>query len=164
MNKLAEFLQSLGVHSYEGGEEDLNTTITGKLMSTPFQERKNGYIGDPHHLYQGFWYPTTVLQQLVHLQQHFKAHPTDLLLASHPKSGTTWLKALLFTITNRTRFDFLHHPLLTTNPHICISFLEVSMEPYSTDGPPLFVTHISYTLLPNSILPSDCTIVYVFRP
>nr|GME03733.1 flavonol 3-sulfotransferase-like [Ipomoea batatas] len=71
------------------------------------------------HLLNGFWYPTWVIHGLLALQQHFKPHPNDVLLASYPKSGTTWLKALLFSIVNRATYnvDDMMHPVLNSNPH-----------------------------------------------
>ncbi|WKA11030.1 hypothetical protein VitviT2T_028565 [Vitis vinifera] len=31
-------------------------------------------------------------------QEHFQAQPSDIILSSAPKTGTTWLKALTFSI------------------------------------------------------------------
>ncbi|XVF49910.1 hypothetical protein PTKIN_Ptkin04bG0054000 [Pterospermum kingtungense] len=53
------------------------------------------------------------------IQYEFKAQPTDIFLASYPKTGTTWLKALIFATINRTRFGFSTHPLLTNFPPDC---------------------------------------------
>ncbi|XP_059669407.1 cytosolic sulfotransferase 18-like [Cornus florida] len=44
--------------------------------------------------YQGVWLNSTAtLKGVMAVQQHFKAQPTDTLLATFPKSGTTWFKA-----------------------------------------------------------------------
>uniref|UniRef100_A0A5B6ZCY8 Sulfotransferase n=1 Tax=Davidia involucrata TaxID=16924 RepID=A0A5B6ZCY8_DAVIN len=148
-----------------------------RLVSTLPKER--GWITEHIHLYQGFWFATDILQGVITLQQqqYLKlAQPSsttsDVLLVSYPKSGTTWLKALLFTIMNRTRYDFHTHPLLTSNPHQCVPFLDL----YAKDNPknpipdvPLMATHIPYSSLPESIFSASaaghhhCRMVYVFR-
>nr|GLL35442.1 flavonol sulfotransferase-like [Ipomoea trifida] len=84
--------------------------------------REKGWIDDNKsymYLYNGFWHSTWAIHGLLALQQHFKPHPNDVLLASYPKSGTTWLKALLFSIVNRATYnhDDIMHPLLNSNPH-----------------------------------------------
>ncbi|KAA8541076.1 hypothetical protein F0562_025039 [Nyssa sinensis] len=128
--------------------------------------KEKGWISENNHLYQGFWYPTAPLRGIITAQQHLKARPTDVFLVTIPKSGTTWFKALLFSIMNRTHYDYHTHPLLTTNPHECVPFLEVmyaNENPNSNPNLPLLSTHIPYSALPKSILTSGCRVVYVFR-
>ncbi|KAK1258880.1 Cytosolic sulfotransferase 16 [Acorus gramineus] len=57
------------------------------------------------HMYHGFWYSSFVLHGVMSVQDNFKAHPSDVLIASFPKSGTTWLKALVFALLNRSTGD-----------------------------------------------------------
>ncbi|EHA8590832.1 Sulfotransferase [Cocos nucifera] len=93
-------------------------------------------------------------------QQHFKARPTDVLLASFPKSGTTWLKALLFATLNRSSYsNSQHHPFTTLSPHECVPFLESQV--YTNNripdldvlpSPRLFSTHIPFRSLPQSVM------------
>ena len=54
------------------------------------------------NLYQGFWIPDMFLKGVVSAQKNFVAQDHDIILTSCPKSGTTWLKALVFAIVNRT--------------------------------------------------------------
>ncbi|KDO65652.1 hypothetical protein CISIN_1g035036mg [Citrus sinensis] len=54
------------------------------------------------------------------MQQHFQARPTDVYLTSKPKSGTTWLKALVFSTMNRSSAPLC----LTISPHECVPFPE----------------------------------------
>ncbi|KAA8541078.1 hypothetical protein F0562_025041 [Nyssa sinensis] len=103
-------------------------------------------------------------------EQYFKSQPTDVLLITLPKSGTTWLKALIFSIVNRTRYDNSNHPLLTQSPHVCVPFLDVDLfcaTPVpaieNMPSPRLFACHIPYTSLPESIISSGCRIVYICR-
>nr|GLL35449.1 flavonol sulfotransferase-like [Ipomoea trifida] len=143
-------------------------TISETLISELPRER--GWETDEDiYLLNGFWYPTWVIHGRVALQQHFKPHPNDVLLASFPKSGTTWLKALLFSIVNRATFnnDDMMHPLLNSSPHELVPWLETYASTNRTNPRPpesfLFSTHLAYPSLPEQIRSSSCRIVYVFR-
>ncbi|XP_059303754.1 flavonol 3-sulfotransferase-like [Lycium ferocissimum] len=126
--------------------------------------KERGWLSDQHvHQCNGFWYPTGILQGLIALQQHhYKPKPNDVLLASYPKSGTTWLKALLFSITNRAKYTFNTHPLLSSNPHVLVPQLEAYAFKHPTNPTPnssLMHSHLAFNSLPES----NCKIVYVFR-
>ncbi|KAJ4759255.1 Sulfotransferase [Rhynchospora pubera] len=103
------------------------------------------------------------------MEQHFKSRPTDLLLVTSPKSGTTWLKAMIFATLTRTSYPLDQHPLHTHNPHQCVTNLE---RVFSTGrrqiieaipSPRVFNSHLPYSVLPQTIIDSDCRIVYVWR-
>ncbi|KAJ9565454.1 hypothetical protein OSB04_001420 [Centaurea solstitialis] len=117
--------------------------------------------------YQGFWNLEDFIQGAILAQQSFKAEPSDVLVASCPKTGTTWLKALAFAIVTRDKFDESCSPLLTTVPHECIPFLEKDLEQiednHKNSGFPLLATHLAYSSLPESLIASDCKIVYIYR-
>lgn len=123
--------------------------------------------------YQGLWCSTKYLQTLLSFQEHFRAQPLNVVLATSPKSGTTWLKALAFAITTRHLFPIDRTPLLTSNPHELVRYLEidVSWEKDQGDwglqkvqyGSMVFSTHMLYEMLPESILNSNCKIVYICR-
>ncbi|XP_021762222.1 cytosolic sulfotransferase 13-like [Chenopodium quinoa] len=128
----------------------------------------------PMYLYQGLWCLSYILEGIISFKTHFQAHDTDIILASLPKTGTTWLKSLIFAIVNRTKFsdDFTQHPLRTKNPHALIEHLEINVykevngnKPDLSEipSPRLFATHVSYLSLPDSIKNSKCRIVYVCR-
>ncbi|GJN16644.1 hypothetical protein PR202_gb03657 [Eleusine coracana subsp. coracana] len=103
------------------------------------------------------------------LQNSFKGRPDDIILVSNPKCGTTWLKALAFTIINRSRFDFDHHPLLTHHPQLVIPFMEIfngnndlnNLE--KLPSPRILATHMPFSLWPESLARSSCRIVYLCR-
>ncbi|CAN6268616.1 unnamed protein product [Urochloa humidicola] len=69
----------------------------------------------------------------------FTARPTDIIVASLPKSGTTWIKALLFATVHRDEYpaDADDHPLHSFNPHECIGFFEfrlyLGMDPLTVE-------------------------------
>ncbi|XP_073110410.1 cytosolic sulfotransferase 12 isoform X4 [Elaeis guineensis] len=119
--------------------------------------------------YQGFWISDVAIPRLMAIQAHFKPRPTDVILVTQPKAGTTWLKALAFAIVNRSNYSFSQHPLLSRNPHECVPFIDL---PYvgghaadykSLAQPRLLATHIPYSLLPASVADSDCRLVYLCR-
>ncbi|PSS24510.1 Cytosolic sulfotransferase [Actinidia chinensis var. chinensis] len=95
---------------------------------------------------------------------------TDLILATYPKSGTTWLKALIFAIVTRTTYPLTENPLLFNSPHELVPFLEFGLyhnnpspDLEGIPKPRIFSTHMPYTALPTSIFDSKCRVVYICR-
>ncbi|RZC72715.1 hypothetical protein C5167_048200 [Papaver somniferum] len=159
-------------------EQFVQNNITEELKNLlPSFPKQNGWmISDHLYQYQNFWYPAIHLQALLNVQRNFQALDTDLVIATNPKCGTTWLKALAFAIVNRFRFDNpsskQDHPLLTNNPHILVPFLEnfymIDQHPDLTclsvnAAARLLSTHIPQAALPDSIKNSKCKLVYLCR-
>ncbi|XP_010672211.2 cytosolic sulfotransferase 5 [Beta vulgaris subsp. vulgaris] len=128
--------------------------------------------------YQGFWTSRGGLKNILHYQRHFQAHDSDLIVASLPKTGTTWLISLLFSIVNRVKLEHQplnkKSPLLHHNPHELVYHLEhgvygknpILPNPNQLDelsSPRLFYTHIPYGSLPKSIKASSCKMLYIAR-
>ncbi|KAL1216790.1 Cytosolic sulfotransferase 16 [Cardamine amara subsp. amara] len=119
--------------------------------------------------YNGHWWQQCLLEGLFHAKDHFEARPTDFLVCSYPKTGTTWLKALTYAIVNRSRFDDATNPLLKRNPHEFVPYVEIDFAFYPTVDVlqdrknPLFSTHIPNGSLPDSIVKSGCKMVYIWR-
>ncbi|CAO2166067.1 unnamed protein product [Urochloa humidicola] len=103
------------------------------------------------------------------LQDTFKPRHDDIILATQPKCGTTWLKALAFTITNRSRYSFSDHPLLTSNPQYLVPFIEIPDagrdDTYieTLPSPRLLATHLPLSMLPPETSLRGCRIVYLCR-
>ncbi|KAK1385402.1 Sulfotransferase [Heracleum sosnowskyi] len=139
------------------------------LSSLPRMEGINAaYV----YQYQGFWYGPLGLQGLIDCQKHFQAHKNDIFLVTAPKSGTTWLKAIIYALINREAFhpQDPHHHLLTKGPHQLVPFLEFkeqsdydwasnSSEDNSTR---IFGSHIPTVSLPKSIM-EEGKVVYLCR-
>ncbi|CAN1161362.1 Cytosolic sulfotransferase 6 [Linum perenne] len=72
---------------------------------------------------QGFWYETSIIDSIATIRANFKPKRDDdiVILASTPKTGTTWLKALSHCILFRDEEDDL---LAKKNPHLCVRNLE----------------------------------------
>ncbi|CAN1344821.1 Cytosolic sulfotransferase 15 [Linum perenne] len=86
----------------EQGEENLISLECQKLLlSLP---REKGWRTPYIYKFQGFWCQPKQIQAILAFQAHFQVKDTDVIVATIPKSGTTWLKALVFAITNRNRF------------------------------------------------------------
>ncbi|CAN1344819.1 Cytosolic sulfotransferase 15 [Linum perenne] len=155
----------------EQGEENLISLECQKLLlSLP---REKGWRTPYIYKFQGFWCQPKQIQAILAFQAHFQVKDTDVIVATIPKSGTTWLKALVFAITNRNRLQCpSDHPLLVSNPHDLVPFFEykvyASSNPLDVDlsglsDPRLFATHIPFRALQESIRKSGCKIVYVCR-
>lgn len=101
-----------------------NSSTQELLSSLP---REEGIDSAYSYQYQGFWYGPLGLQGLIDCQQHFQARKNDLFLVTSPKSGTTWLKAILYAVINREAChpQDPHHPLLNKPPHELVPFLQL---------------------------------------
>ncbi|XVF71348.1 hypothetical protein PTKIN_Ptkin12aG0030100 [Pterospermum kingtungense] len=137
-------------------------TIRKTISSFP---KEDGWQIFPLYQHQGFWFLPKYLESAILADEIFKAEPTDILVCSFPKSGTTWLKALTFAIVTRTRYDHSTSPLLTKLSHDCVPFLgDFADKPdIRKPGHPLIATHNPYNSLPKSALNSDCKVVYICR-
>uniref|UniRef100_A0A0E0AT64 Sulfotransferase n=1 Tax=Oryza glumipatula TaxID=40148 RepID=A0A0E0AT64_9ORYZ len=103
----------------------------------------------------------------------FVARPGDVVLATLPKAGTTWLKALAFATMARGLFPPASpdHPLRRLNSHDCVPTVESGLFACGREAvldrlpsPRLLNTHLPLSLLPSSITDNDnCKIVYVCR-
>ncbi|EXB62672.1 Flavonol sulfotransferase-like protein [Morus notabilis] len=157
-------------------EEEQLTEECKQLLSSLPKER--GWRTSHLYQYQGFWCQPAEIQAIVSFQNHFQAYDNDIILATMPKSGTTWLKALAFAVVNRDHFpvDSDKHPLLTSNPHDLVPFLEYKiyannqipdlskLSADDQDRPRLFGTHIPFPSLANSVKKSNsCRVVYLCR-
>lgn len=139
----------------------------------PALPRQKGWMSEHSYKYQGFWFDSDVgLEGVMYLQEHFKPRSTDVLVASYPKCGTTWLKALIFSVMNRSTYaDTRAHPLLLTSVHECVPFLDLHLfrktpvgDPEILPSPRLLCTHIPYLMLPKSARgPGGCRIVHMWR-
>lgn len=158
---------------YQSNEDHEKTLARYDLLLETLPKGK-GWMSEHLVKYKNFWLtPSHALKGTLLAQEHFNPNPNTLFLASSPKSGTTWLRSLVFSIINRDRFDIENHPLLTTNPHDCFPFLEAhvceklhfigksSSSSITSSSDNLYATHIPYSLLPTSI--KGCKIVYVSR-
>ncbi|TVU51391.1 hypothetical protein EJB05_02820, partial [Eragrostis curvula] len=96
----------------------------------------------------------------------------DVVLASPPKCGTTWLKALAFATMARDAYPPTHpeHPLLRLNPHECVPFMEMlfaagqGSKMDALPSPRLMATHMQHKILPASVSHNpDCKTVYICR-
>lgn len=148
-------------------EEDHQKTYKKYKEILPTLPTDKGWMTEHLRQYQGFWLTSMSIKGAMLLQNHFKAKPTDVLLATHVKSGTTWFRALIFATMNRDKFDLSNHPLLTTGPHDCFPFLDYQTHPMTNldvlPSPRLFATHFPYELLPESAITSGCRFVYICR-
>uniref|UniRef100_A0ACD5TST1 Uncharacterized protein n=1 Tax=Avena sativa TaxID=4498 RepID=A0ACD5TST1_AVESA len=119
--------------------------------------------------YGGFLLPDLFLLGVATAHARFRPRPTDVLLASFPKSGTTWLKALSYSALHRAAHPPSagagagadDHPLHRGSPHDLVHYLDVASannagtgrdDPYEQiPSPRLLATHLPYSLLPHAI-------------
>ncbi|XAR65314.1 Steroid sulfotransferase [Bertholletia excelsa] len=149
-------------------EDNLTQECIDLLSSLP---RDKGWVASHLYQYQGFWHHARQLQGVLTCQQHFEAQDSDILLVTTPKSGTTWLKALLYATVNRSNFPpDTNHPLLSQNPHHLVPFLELTLyvdrrvPDFTAFSPPrLFSTHLPFISLPESVKSTKTKIIYLCR-
>ncbi|WCJ24017.1 sulfotransferase 16 [Euphorbia peplus] len=151
--------------------DDPNKDHSKVIHKEKFQrcEKERGWISEyPLYMYEGFWYTEAVLDGLMEARESFEGRSSDILVASHMKTGTTWLKSLTFAITTRSTYpDMSSSPLLHRVSHDCMPMIETNVEnvdsSYCVTRDILIATHLPYTCLPKSVVDSGCKIVYIWR-
>ncbi|KAB2624411.1 cytosolic sulfotransferase 12-like [Pyrus ussuriensis x Pyrus communis] len=150
-------------------EKELSQEDKDFIFSLPTEK---GWVADGLHKYHGFWLSTKQMHGVLACQKHFQAVDSDIVLVTTLKSGTTWLKALLFALVKRAHYlDPQRHPLLTENPHVLVPCLEFDVytdkqvlpDLSSLPRPRLISTHLPYVCLPDSVKHSGCKVVYACR-
>ncbi|KAJ3706873.1 hypothetical protein LUZ61_010578 [Rhynchospora tenuis] len=138
---------------------------------TSIIQTSKGLGFSPYYKYQNFWYPEHLLPHTLDMQATFKAQPSDIILATMMKSGTTWLKAIIFSVVKRHQYTSAQkkHPLLDSNSHDCFPFLHSIYEKNNQNqldfmpSPRLLAVHMPFSHLPASIAESGCKLVYLCR-
>ncbi|CAN7071795.1 unnamed protein product [Brassica oleracea var. botrytis] len=152
-------------------EEDLTKETKTLIFSLPSEKE---YLGGNLCKYQGSWYYYNFLQGVLNVQRGFQPQDTDVIVASFPKCGTLWLKALIVALLERSknRSSEDQHPLLSNNPHNLVPVLEMNLyrdtpKPDLTkllsSSPRLFSTHMPYHTLQEALKDSPCKVVYICR-
>uniref|UniRef100_A0A8C5A0W0 Sulfotransferase n=1 Tax=Gadus morhua TaxID=8049 RepID=A0A8C5A0W0_GADMO len=101
--------------------------------------------------------------------QNFQARPDDILIATYPKAGTTWVSYILDLLY----FSQKKPDRQTSNPiYERVPFLEIMIpnHPSGTDladsldsSPRLIKTHLPIQMIPKSFWEKKCRVVYVAR-
>ncbi|XP_051913519.1 cytosolic sulfotransferase 3-like [Hippocampus zosterae] len=101
--------------------------------------------------------------------KNFKAKPEDIIIATYPKSGTTWVCYLL----DRLFFGKTHPEKDTSLPlYMRVPFLELCIPGHPkgkdladqlTITPRLIKTHLPVQLVPDTFWEHNCKVVYVAR-
>lgn len=126
----------------------------------------------PSVLFQGCWLTPQYVESVVLVQSQFRPRLDDIVLATYPKCGTTWLKALAFTIVHRSHHAVVSddHPLLTYHPQDLVSLTEMpyryihpleELEVLPT--PRVLCTHLPLAPQPSGISTLGCRVVYLCR-
>ncbi|XP_042347409.1 cytosolic sulfotransferase 3-like [Plectropomus leopardus] len=99
--------------------------------------------------------------------QNFQARPDDILIATYPKAGTTWVSYILdllyFGQTERQRSV----PIFERVPFLEVHFLSFGSGTELADNlptsPRLIKTHFPVQFVPKSFWQQNCRMVYVAR-
>ncbi|XP_059309695.1 cytosolic sulfotransferase 17-like [Lycium ferocissimum] len=131
---------------------------------------KENWWGDNYlNQINGVWFVPKFVPSILRVLNEFKPLSNDVILASFPKTGTTWLKSLLFSIINRSSKE----SLVDNHPHELVPSLEMQVfEKYESyplvtdndlDSRRLFSTHIPYQLPGKALDSANCRVVYITR-
>uniref|UniRef100_A0A0D9X1A3 Sulfotransferase n=1 Tax=Leersia perrieri TaxID=77586 RepID=A0A0D9X1A3_9ORYZ len=145
---------------------DVIAALPCRLQGTPQRMR----------LYEGAWYREDWVPGIIAFHRRFVPRDDggDVILASLPKCGTTWLKALAFAVAARGAYppagDVQRHPLARLSPHDCVPFVEAAYfageeaRLEAAPSPRLMSTHASYSVLPASMRENPrCKVIYICR-
>ncbi|KAG5577999.1 hypothetical protein H5410_058133 [Solanum commersonii] len=133
----------------------MNMKYEGIISSLPRREVSQNFSSFDYYQYKGFWFPLAFLESILFMEENFKAQPSTIFLCGDLKTGTTWLKSLIFSIMTRHHFDDSTNPILTKLPHDRIPTFEIdcdiNLNSLDDTKFPLLGTHLPYTCLGETI-------------
>ncbi|KAM4024680.1 sulfotransferase 1B1-like [Anomaloglossus baeobatrachus] len=100
--------------------------------------------------------------------EKFQARPDDLLIATYPKAGTTWMQEIIDSVMNEGEVEKTKR----APTHVRSPFLEICSPPPVPSGidllevtpsPRLVKTHLPYELVPETFWKEKCKTIYVAR-
>ncbi|XP_063286958.1 sulfotransferase 1B1-like isoform X2 [Pelobates fuscus] len=100
--------------------------------------------------------------------ESFQARPDDLLIATYPKAGTTWMQEIVDLVVNEGDLEKVKR----APTHIRFPFLEICSPPpipsgidilEETPSPRIIKTHLAYKLVPKSFWAQNCKVIYIAR-
>ncbi|KAK6930691.1 Sulfotransferase domain [Dillenia turbinata] len=162
--------ESLQIQASRKEKQDPENQDTEKFIESLPKVKAWQNMNRNMYFYQGFWIPQWYLGPVLSFREHFQACDTDIILGTYPKSGTTWLKALVYAVINRKSFNLDKNPLNSASPHTLVPFFELNLylqsktPDFSSFSPPrCLATHVPYQALAESIRTTSCRIVYLCR-
>ncbi|XP_054848483.1 sulfotransferase 1B1-like isoform X2 [Eublepharis macularius] len=131
------------------------------------QEHPTAFQRFPLVLVQGIPLMEPIVQLWAPIE-NFEARPDDLIIATYPKAGTTWMQEIVDLILVGGDVEKARRAPMPDR----IPFLEICSVPPCPSGvdqlvnspsPRVMKTHLPFQLLPKSFLEKDCKIIYVAR-
>ncbi|KAF5818102.1 putative Sulfotransferase domain, P-loop containing nucleoside triphosphate hydrolase [Helianthus annuus] len=157
--------QSLSITNESKQDSEYNKICEDYKHMLKTLPKGNGWRVQHLYNYNGFWLDSDTLKTNMILNTYFKTQPTDIFLASFMKTGTTWLKALMFSIINRHRYTFSDHYLHHHGPQSTFPLIDSEIYPVNDfthiNAPRLFATHYARDILPLCM--TSCKFVYICR-
>nr|TKW05549.1 hypothetical protein SEVIR_7G184000v2 [Setaria viridis] len=151
--------------------QELYQRYANSVSSSPSAEGLSHLILHRHH--QGWHGSRMCIAGAMAADACFTARPSDIVVATLPKSGTTWIKSLLYATVHRRKYpaDAADHPFNSFGPHECVKFLEyqICTGKETKDNldelpdPRILATHVPFVALPAAVVASGCKIVYMCR-
>jgi hypothetical protein len=102
------------------------------------------------------------LQLFCFIKIDFRARPTDIFIASYPRSGTTWLQMILYQLCTTGEMNFTH--ISEKCPFFERKFRSIGygqkiLAKGESAERRIFKTHLSYDMVPQG----DCKYIYIIR-
>ncbi|XP_068594843.1 sulfotransferase 2B1-like [Brachionichthys hirsutus] len=119
---------------------------------------------DVTEMFQGFMFPGLLhTQESLHCAVNFPFQDTDIIIATYPKSGTTWMQQIVTLITSRGDPNIAQTvPNWARAPWLEQIYLKDALEASSLT-PRIFTTHLPYQLLSSALQGSKAKVIYVSR-